>query len=761
MWMSLQPFTSLRRPLWFVAVTMTLSQALPDAHAADGAVNLQISGTNVLLRVAGDKDDDWWVETSTNCADWTTHPSFGTLLSGNETNAPWRSAGPVGGGMQFFRARQTAGLYDATLLRTWSLTFTQADFSNQMALGRQYSTNAHCRELTLDNGATNKDIGARFRGNTSFTGMGGPGGTGPVKKSMALAINHSVTNADLMGYDNINLNNAYGDETIMRETLYFNIMREYAVCPAGCLAQVFINGLNWGVYSCAQQQDGKLINKWFPSNDGDRFRAGNMDGSAAFTYLGNTNVATYTPHYELKHTSVTHSLAWQRFINAIYVFNTTATNVLRDKAEDVVAVDRWLWFLVLENLFVDDDSYFNKGSDYMLYFEPETRRVHPIEHDGNEAFAATGSINYSLSPVYGATLPTRPVLYRLLNNAELRQRYLAHLRTVMEEYFNTGTMTALINGYHARSVAAIIADPKKGYTTMATYTNDLNSLKAFITNRYNYLRAHPELTPLQPHITAVFGPTNAVYATNAGWVTAAVSANGSSGVGSVWLYHRGKGYGRFTWTQMFDDGAHQDGDVGDGLYGAATTHYPAGTKVRYYIEARGTNAARAARFSPARAEEATYHYHVAHLAASETPVVFNELMADNETITADPQGEYEDWIELRNVTDQPVSLAGRYLSDEAGNARKWRFPDSTTIPANGYLIVWADEDTTASPGLHASFQLGKSGETVYLTDTDANLNQILDMVTYGPQTADVSYGRSAADPNVWTPMIPTFNDANR
>ncbi len=750
--------------LILVAVAVFVGVAFSTAQGAEGAVNLQVSEENILLRVDGDKDDDWWIETSSDCTSWVVLTNFGTLLSGNETNAPWRSAGAPSDAPRFYRARQTAGLYDAALLRTWSLTFTQANFSNQMVLGRTYGTNAYCRQLTLDNGATNQHIGARFRGNTSFTGTGGggPGSTSssPVKKSIALELSFVNTNADLMGYDNINLNNAYGDETIMRETVYFNVMRQYAVCPAGCLAQIYINGANWGVYSCAQQQDGTLINEYFPSNDGDRFRAANMDGSAAFTYLNTTNTSSYTTHYELKHTSVSTALAWQRFVNAIYVFNTTPAATLRDKAEDVIGVDRWLWFLVLENLFVDEDSYWSKGSDYILYFEPETGRVHPIEHDGNEALTAALNINYTLSPVYGATMTSRPVLYRLLSNTELRQRYLAHMRTVLEETFDPAAMTGLISGYHTRSIAAIVADPKKGYTTMSTYTNDLNSLKAFITNRCNYLKTHTELTPLQPNINAVYGPTNAVYATNAGWITADVSANGSSGLGSVWLYHRGKSYGRFAWTQMYDDGAHHDGAASDGIFGAATTNYPAGTKVRYYIEARGANAAQAARFSPAHAEEETYNYHVALTTAASTPVVINELMADNETTVTDPQGEYEDWIELHNMTDAPVDMAGRYLSDESGNMRKWQFPAGTTIPANGYLVVWADEDTTATPGLHASFKLGKSGETLYLTDTDANLNQVLDSITYGPQTTDVSYGRSAADADLWSTMTPTPNAAN-
>jgi spore coat protein CotH len=46
------------------------------------------------------------------------------------------------------------------------------------------------------------------------------------------------------------------------------------------------------------------------------------------------------------------------------VLNNTPADQLRDKIEDVFAVDRWLWFLAVENLFVDDDSYWNKGADY-------------------------------------------------------------------------------------------------------------------------------------------------------------------------------------------------------------------------------------------------------------------------------------------------------------------------------------------------------------------------------------------------------------
>lgn len=742
--------------LRMVVVVLAIQTCLPGARAAGGRVALDFADGHALLKVAGDKDDDWWIESSNDFLTWTTVTNLGPLLSGNETNAPWRSVGPPTEPARYYRARQTGGLYDATIFRTVSLMYTQATltaFTNALRLGRQYDTNVYVPMVWLDNGATNHHVGARYKGNTSFT-MGGR------KKSLNLEFDFVTPDDDLMHYETVNLNNAAGDETIMREPLYFTIMSQYTPCPKGAMARVEFNGSLWGVYSMVQQYDGQLVREWFPSNTGDRWRAPNApvggfnSSNSAFHYFGNTNLSSYTRHYELRNTKVDTNTAWTRLINAIYVLHTTPADQRRDRVEDVFAVDNWLWFLALENLFVDDDSYWNKGADYAFYYEPESGRIHPVEHDGNEAFAAIGSINYTLSPVQGATGNNRPLLYRLLSLPELRQRYLAHMRTVLAEYFNPGTLTPMINAFHALSITSVMADPNKSYT-MGTYTNDLNALKAYVTNRYNFLRNHAELTPLQPNIEWVSGPTSPVYPTNAANLTARVVPNGNSGVGSVWLYFRDKSYGRFTVREMFDDGAHGDGAAGDGVYGAVTTNFPAGNRIHYYVEARATNTAQAAVYSPPRAENVTYNYRVGLLTAQNTPVVINEFMADNVSTLADPQGEYDDWIELRNLTDAPANLTGLYLTDNATNPRKWPFPDGTIIPANGYLIVWADENGSATPGLHANFKLSKDGEEILLIDTDANHNQVLDRISFGPQTTVVSYGRTAADADVWAPMIPT------
>lgn len=124
-----------------------------------------------------------------------------------------------------------------------------------------------------------------------------------------------------------------------------------------------------------------------------------------------------------------------------------------------------------------------------------------------------------------------------------------------------------------------------------------------------------------------------------------------------------------------------------------------------------------------------------------SPRVFiNEWMAANSVTLQDPaDGQFEDWLELFNAEDVAVDLSGYRLSDTAPPvlASHWEFPSGTLIPARGYLLIWADNETNQT-GLHARFQLAGGGETLTLGTSDL---RVLDSVTFGIQTTDISEGR--------------------
>lgn len=738
-----------------------LLAALATGLAADNArIELDAGSATPQVRVRGSDDQDWWIEASPDLVQWQ-RAAAGPLLAGEASDAPVLKLPPSDDPSRYFRAVKTDGLYDDTLVREFSLFFTQANWASLLTSGRNTGSNVLCR-LELDNGASLTGVGTRYKGNSSFQ-MGG------LKKSVNIQVDFTNASTELLGYETINLNNAAGDRTILREPIYFNVMHQYAPSPRGSLAKLFINGDYWGLYSLAQQEDGDLVKEWFPSNEGDRWRTPNIGAGgggggpgggggfggagSALSWLG-TNLSSYSRNYELKKAADTTN-AWIRLVHAIDVLNNTEVATRREAVEDVLAVDSWLWFLAVENVFADDDSYWNKGADYGFYFEPESGRIHPIEHDGNEAFITA---DVSLSPVAGSTGSNRPVLSKLLVIPELRQRYLAHMRTVLAESFHPEVLTPLIDRLSRQSVEALAADTRKGFT-LATYTNEIRALKAFVTNRHNFLMRHAELAPLPPAIEAVSEPEppeSGVPAT----VTATVRGRGDEAVASVWLWYRAGPAGKYTRTPMLDDGAHGDGAAGDGIYGAQTAAFLAGVKVRYYVEARSANTAGAAAFSPPHAEARPLDYRVATPEGGESPVVINEFMASNTDTLRDPQGERDDWIELRNVSDAAVDLSGWHLSDNPESPRKWAFPAGTLIPAGGYLLVWADEDGTDSPGLHASFKLSADGEQILLVDSDARLNALRDAVTYGSVGADVALGRTEAAPTEFVPVPPTPGAAN-
>ena len=68
-------------------------------------------------------------------------------------------------------------------------------------------------------------------------------------------------------------------------------------------------------------------------------------------------------------------------------------------------------------------------------------------------------------------------------------------------------------------------------------------------------------------------------------------------------------------------------------------------------------------------------------------LVINEVMASNgETIT-DAAGDYEDWLEIYNPSEEAIDLKGYYLSDKEDHLTRWQFPESVIIEAGGYLLV--------------------------------------------------------------------------
>ena len=121
--------------------------------------------------------------------------------------------------------------------------------------------------------------------------------------------------------------------------------------------------------------------------------------------------------------------------------------------------------------------------------------------------------------------------------------------------------------------------------------------------------------------------------------------------------------------------------------------------------------------------------------AVDAHIEISEVMAANTHTIYDPDYfNFSDWIELHNLDDKPADIGGFKLSDKL-NTPKWTIPGGTVIPANGYLLIWADKKDKKKKALHTNFSLKTEGEAVALFDPNG---KSVDAFEYLKQTPDIS-----------------------
>lgn len=657
----------------------------------------------------------------------------------------------------------STGFYDESVVRNIEFTFPQANYWT--LLTQNYASKTYLlANMTVD-GVTYDSVGIRFKGNTSYMNV-----QNSQKKSFNISTDFVRDWQDVDGYSTLNLNNSFEDESFMREVFYLHQIRKHIPAAKANYVNLTINGQNWGVYPNVQQVNKDFLKEWYMTNNGTNWRADRPsgtigggpggggqwgDGTAALNYLGN-DTTTYKTYYTLKSTEK--PMPWSDLVNTCDVLNNTSPiSNLTTALPPYLDIDRTLWFLASEIAFTDDDSYVYKGKmDYYVYWEKETGRLVPLEFDGNSCMDATKATTWS--PFYNETKVNYPLLNKLLSIPELRQRYIAHLNTIIQDEFDTTTAFQTLDGYKTQINALVQADPKKLYTYNA-FLSEINVLKNFIKTRRNYLLSNSEVAQPRPAISNVAHSFNdIVWAQPEAGSTIPVTAKASfiTGIYKMYLYYATGLVGNFTRIEMFDDGAHNDTAAGDGIFGASIPAQDPGLWVRYYIEAVANNPAKSVSYNPAGAEHDVYVFLTKPRKAAESNVVINEIMAANSTVQADEAGEFDDWIELYNRSQQTIDISGWYVTDNNQNIDKWVFPAGTVLAPGAYLIVWADEDSSQGT-YHCNFKLSADGETLMLLNAQ---KEIVDEVTYTTQTTDLAYDRIPNGTGNFVIKTPTFNANN-
>ena len=628
-------------------------------------------------------------------------------------------------------------LFDQAVVRDFHFTFPQANWWNDILASKTSGQDVK-GDLVVD-GVTYPDVGLRIKGASSSSVQGS-------KKPFNLTMDAFTPGQSLYGFDTLNLNNGAVDPTLTRETISYEMFRDYLPTPRTAYVRVHLNGTYWGIYILVEQPDKNFIGAWFDDDTGSRYKGDKPTGATIETstlvWFG-PGLSNYTSRYEIK--TPNHPDAWTDLIGFIDKLNNLPAATFKTEIEKVLNVDRALWYFVVMNLFVNSDDYVGAGHNYYMYFDPADGRMNMLPWDLNESFGVHGpATNPWLYPVNKAfTATNRPLVRRLMEVPEWRELYYAHYRTAMKQWMDWDTVIGPLNDQYQNLILQdFLAD------TNYLYPNQWNpsfpgkvflsfhwvhGLKEVTVNRKAFLLTQHDLIKPEPLIDNVTLLTPAPTPGQMVHVTARVT--GFPTIQEVAL--RYAQVGAFQSAIMKDDGLSNDGVAGDGVYGGS---FPAGdplATMRYYIHA--TDMAGTVQVEPKRAEHVTFEVDVG-TGPPAGPVVINELLADNDTVDQDEAGDFDDWVEIHNPTPQAYDLTGHYLSDDASQPKRWSFPPGTVVPALGFLRVWADDEPGEGP-LHATFKLSGNGESAVLTGADTAGNPTLDAIAFPDQKGDRSYGR--------------------
>ena len=169
--------------------------------------------------------------------------------------------------------------------------------------------------------------------------------------------------------------------------------------------------------------------------------------------------------------------------------------------------------------------------------------------------------------------------------------------------------------------------------------------------------------------------------------------------------------------------------------------------------------------------DVSFRYRVAHAPEGAlATLVINEVVAFQASIVEDvtdgtcgdanPNCQYDDYIEIYNGSDEVVDLSGLWLSDSALEPQRWAFPEGSTIAAREYLLVWVDGDGGGCPRpdsvedgdgqtcptptdpeageYHTDFRLVSTGEEIYLFDREEAAFGLIHGVAFGERPVDVA-----------------------
>ncbi len=140
--------------------------------------------------------------------------------------------------------------YDINTIQDIKVYFGFSNWDYRMDTATIGSDSYTVADSVVINGTLFQNCGVKFKGNSSYS-------ANRTKNPLHIKLDE-FQNQDYQGYDDIKLGNGFSDNSIIREPLSYQILRQYMDAPQGNFAKVYINGNYYGVMTNAESIDANL-----------------------------------------------------------------------------------------------------------------------------------------------------------------------------------------------------------------------------------------------------------------------------------------------------------------------------------------------------------------------------------------------------------------------------------------------------------------------------------------------------------------------
>lgn len=604
-----------------------------------------------------------------------------------------------------------------------------------------------------------ENIGFRFRGNTSRNSA---------KKSFKISINSFERGKRFYGIKDFNLNGEHNDPSLIRAALSWDLISDFGI-PGSRFgySRLYVNGTYMGLYLNLEHINDDFLDRTFGEDSGNLYKC---LWPADLTFRGN-NPNDYKfmvggrRTYELKTNEDLDD--YSDLASFIAFINNASTSQFERQIESKFNVDGFLRYLAVTVLTGSWDSYWQWKNNFYLYNNQKTGRFEFIPYDYDNSYGIDWiGFDWAVRSVYewGHDSEQRPLANRILAIEMYRNQFAWYVKKFAETFGSIDSTQARSEKFHRLINSSVENDVYRTLDWGFTYSDFTHSLKEANGGHVKYgilpyveirnQTAFNEIGSVQirPFVQSMtWTPNNPLKGRQ---LSVAFQVGDDKTISTSTLYvHSDSEIQEFPLQLQFSIVADGSGYVYVGQIPAQLTNQ---NEVQLRVEFEDSDGNK--RMWPGISSSETYSIEL--FEGSDKGLYINEFLASNSGASLEDEfGESDDWIEIFNDNNEPVSLEGYFITDNISNPDKFQLPN-ISIPAKSHLIIWADNQPEQG-ALHTDFGLSNNGEEIGLFFKDGEEFVVVDTLTFGPQVRDISFGRVPDGGDLWRHFeTPTPGESN-